>query len=365
MRRFWILVSVVIVLLALSAAPTLAQDGRFVVGRDVEVASGQTIPGDLVVVGGDVRVVGGGEVDGSLTTWGGDVTIAGRVRGNVTAWGGDISLQDSSVVAGDVVVAGGRLHRDSGATVEGDIVDRFLFREARAVPVPPLPALRTGTEIDVGTGSVLVSFILNLLKIGFTAAGLAVIALLVLIFMPEQTNMVKQMTIEQPVASVGVGILTMLVAALVVGILVITICGIPIALIVGLALLMAMLYGWIALGLMVGERLLSALDTQRPLPLIAGMMGVLLITLLSSLPCLGWLLAFVGGSWGLGAVILSRGGTRRHPALPGGRTWQSVPTAPPSPEGGAVTPPAVPEEPAEAEGEPKEPSDGSTEAEGE
>lgn len=358
MKRFWILAVILVLFTTFVAAPTSvnAQDGRTVFGEPVTVESGETVDGDVVAFGGPVAVERGGVVEGDLVALGGPVTIAGRVDGDVVSWGGPVDLAETAVVVGDVVTAGGPLRRSSGAVVEGDVVEGIRFEDFGdlrfqfpGIPTaPPIP----GVPVQMGNGGGFFGFFLNLLGIGFKAAGLAVIALLVLIFLPEHTHRVKQMSIDQPVASIGVGILTMVVAALVLGVLVITICGIPVALVLGLALVMAGLFGWIAVGLLVGERLIAALNTGRPLPLIAGAVGVLIITLLSSVPCLGWLIGFLGGSWGLGAVVLSRGGTRDYPSLPGGRAWPA-PTPPAAPEAPTepqvVEPPAAPPEPA-AEG---------------
>lgn len=344
MRRFWILTAVVVLLAGLfvTAVPASAQDGQTIFGEPVTVQSGETVNGDLVSFGGPVTIERDGEVRGNVVALGGPVSVAGRVRGDVVALGGPIDLEETATVEGDVISAGGPIDRSPEATVRGDVVQGFRFGDLRN--------FRFGTpngRVDVDEGAGIFSFFLSLLGIGFRAAGLAVIALLVLIFLPDQTHTVKRMTVEQPIASIGVGILTFLVAALVMGVLVITLCGIPVALILGLALLMALLYGWIALGLMVGERLLSMLDTQRPLPLIGGVVGVLLLSLLVAVPCIGWLIGFLGGSWGLGAVVLSRGGTRDYPSLPGGRGWGPISPAPPRPAPGpaAAEPPEAPEAP--------------------
>lgn len=325
MTRFWMLAAALILfaLLFVTATPASAQGGQTAFGQPVTIESGETVRGDVVAFGGPVTVERGAEVDGNVIAWGGPVTIAGQVTGDVTAWGGPVNLQDSAVVKGDVITIGGPIRRSPGAVVEGEITEGFRFDTLHSFrfeipPEAPVPPVRP--EIGI------VSFILNLLGIGFRAAGVAIIALLLLIFAPEHTNTVKQMTAEQPIASLGVGVLTIIVGVLVLGVLIITICGIPIALILGLALLMASLFGWIALGVMVGERLLVALNTERPLPLISGVVGVLLLTLLSALPCLGWLIGFVGGCWGLGAVVLSRGGTRKYPSLSGGQPWGLAPS---------------------------------------
>jgi predicted flap endonuclease-1-like 5' DNA nuclease len=348
MKRFWMLAAalVLVAMLFVTVTPASAQGGRTVIGQPVTVESGDTVEGNLVALGGPITVERGARVEGDVVAVGGPVTIGGRVEGDIKAIGGPVSLRDSAVVEGDVVITGGPLRRSAGAVVKGEVIEGFRFGDLREFrfavpPIPPVSPASPGVPVEVGSGAGFLSFMLALFKIGFKAVGVAIIALLVLIFIPQQTNTVAQMTADQPIASIGVGVLTMMVAALVIGVLTVTICGIPIALILGLVLLMALLYGWVALGFMVGKRLLAALDTGRPLPLIAGVVGALLLTLLSSVPCLGWLVGFAGGSWGLGAVVLSRGGTRGYPSLPGG--W-SPPSSAPSPASAATAvPPGAPE----------------------
>jgi len=81
-----------------------------------------------------------------------------------------------------------------------------------------------------------------------------------------------------------------------------------------IALAAAAIYGWIVLGSVVGERLLQAVKVAQPEPLASVLLGVFLITLISATPlCIGFLFTLVAGSWGLGAVILTRFGTTPYP----------------------------------------------------
>ena len=96
----------------------------------------------------------------------------------------------------------------------------------------------------------------------------------------------------------------------------ITICLLPMPFFVAVATLAAVLFGWTAVGLLVGQRLLAALKVQETNQLVAVLVGVLLISLLTAVPCLGWLFAVVVGSLGLGAVVLTRFGTMAYPPAP-------------------------------------------------
>ncbi len=352
MRRFWIFATLLLLfaILTTTATPVAAQGGRTVFGQSVTIESGKTVYGDLVVVGGpltiergglvegDVTAVGGpisiaGRVEGDVKAMGGPITIAGQIDGDVAVWGGPVNLRDSAVVEGDVVVRGGPLNRSEGAVVKGEIVEGFRFTSPE---VPAMPPVTPRPQIEVSTGTGFLSLLFRLFTNGLLAAGLALIALLLLILAPDHTNAIKQMTADQPIASVGVGCLTSIVAIVVLPLLFISICGIPIALLLLFGLVVAVFFGWIALGTMIGERLLAAIDTERPLPLVSGVFGVLLITLLwRFIPFLGSLLFVVGGCWGLGAVVLARGGIRRYPTHPGGRARRPAlePTSGGSPTG--------------------------------
>ncbi len=94
---------------------------------------------------------------------------------------------------------------------------------------------------------------------------------------------------------------------------VIAICiGIPVAAVLALALLVCMALAWVAVGHLVGERLLKWLQVSTT-PLLEALAGVAVISALASVPCLGTVAAILALSWGLGAVVLTRFGTRLDP----------------------------------------------------
>ncbi|MDY7042390.1 MAG: hypothetical protein SVX38_16160, partial [Chloroflexota bacterium] len=98
--------------------------------------------------------------------------------------------------------------------------------------------------------------------------------------------------------------------------LILTCCFSPFGLLLLLALTIAILFGWVAVGLLVGQRILEALNVQQPVSeLAAVLIGLLLVTLLIHVPyCLGFLFFVAVASIGLGAVILTRFGTQEYPA---------------------------------------------------
>ncbi len=140
------------------------------------------------------------------------------------------------------------------------------------------------------------------------------------LFLPEQVRRVGQAAGEAPAASIGVGCLA-LPALMIAGvIMVITLIGIPLALLLMAGTAAAWVFGWIGLGLFFGDRLLRAADVRSPRPAAAAAIGsgglVVVSGALGMIPVLGWVVAPVLGVWALGAAILTRGGTQSFPARP-------------------------------------------------
>jgi len=129
-------------------------------------------------------------------------------------------------------------------------------------------------------------------------------------------------------------------------VLAITILLIPVSLIGIVLLLVAGLFGWIAVGLEVGKRLAEAFKWELQAPAAAGM-GTLVLTLvvggLGLFPCVGWLAPFLVASIGLGAVMLTRFGSREYASGAAAVTAAPKPKLPPPPP---PEPPAPPKPPA-------------------
>ena len=299
-------------LLALSVTPAFAQaeddEGRVVFGQDVTIKAGEEVEGDLVVFDGDVVIKKEGKVDGDLVAIGGDVEVAGEVDGDLAAIGGNVRLEATAVVDGDLATFGGRLYQEEGAVVQGQTLGGLALRgfPLQGIPSPPTRVSR----------NLALDLFLRFLRTVVVTIALMALALLVVLFLPQQTRLVSQTALAEALPSLGVGFLTILVILVVVPLLTIICVGIPVAFLLVLALGAAGLFGWIAIGLLVGEKILEALKVAEPLPLVAVAIGVLLISFLGAVPCIGWIVALFVGLLGLGAVILTRFGTQVYPAPP-------------------------------------------------
>ena len=95
-----------------------------------------------------------------------------------------------------------------------------------------------------------------------TALGLMALGVLVVLLLPNQMAQVTQVLESAPAASLGVGLLSLVVIPILAVLLIITCIG-PFILV--LAALVAGLFGWLAVGLFVGNKILHGSAHQRDL----------------------------------------------------------------------------------------------------
>jgi hypothetical protein len=353
-RTLNILLAALVLAFALLAVPAAVHaqtpggttDSPVIFGDNYNLASGQTIK-DLVVFGGNASIDDGATVTGDILIFGGNLSISGRVNGDITAFGGNIVLSESANVAGTIHAIGGNRNISPGAHY-GGLSSNFTSLPFRM----PNVVLTPGAAFDLGPG-------LSILGAVFLALMLALLAVIVTLFLPHQTDRVAQTIATEPVLSGGVGLLTLVVAPAIFLVLAITIILSPLALLFLLVFGITIIFGWIALGLELGKRLAGMVHSYWPVPVSAGV-GTLLLSLASNLIfvltgswilalcCIGLPVMVLLTILGLGAAVSSRFGTQlpisRRPAAPGSFPPPAAPPTPPVPPA-PIYPPYVAAEP--------------------
>jgi hypothetical protein len=308
---------------------TETPDSVVLFGCGGRIQSGARVRKDIVSFGGNVVLEQGAQLGGDVVIFGGNADIAGQVGHRVTAFGGTVTLEPSSVVNNDVQVYGGFVDKKEGATVRG----RFLGTGGTGSGFTYNPFVYGGLG-SVG------SYFLSVVRGLVTALALAALGALVIVFLPMQMNEVAVTAQRAPLPSLGIGCLTWIVLPPLALLFVVTCIGIPLAAILGILAVAAGVFGWIAIGTVLGERLLKGLKVSTIVPIIAMLVGLLILWLVTQVPILGWLIWVLVASLALGAVVLTRFGTRPYP--PALATSTSIaPVTPPSPPV-APPPPAPP-----------------------
>lgn len=344
------------VLLALALVPTTpayAQgpnpdgDGRVIFGSNFTLDGGDTFEGDLVVFGGNVTIEEAATLNGNLIVFGGTIVSHGETEGDVVVVGGQVSLEETARVAGDVVTIGGQLDQAEGAEIEGEVVNNvapdIIFPDGRIPPqVPDVPGVPAVPDITRPEIRVSYNPFGEFMRVFGSAVLVSFLGVLATLFFQSHLSRVSEAVVAQPLMTTSIGLLTivvLIVAAL-------TLILLPL---VGLSLIplaFAWLFGVVSIGQEIGERLAKALG-QVWQPVVTTGLGTFVLVfivasfqslnhLLPFMACVTWIVPVLVGLLAVGAVVITRFGTRpiQAPAL---ANYQ--PPAPPA--GPADLPPAA------------------------
>jgi len=286
-------------------------NGQIIFGGVYHLYDGETLENGLVIFGGQGILDEGSVVKGDIFIAGGTLEVAGTVEGNIIASGGTVILANTAVVKGNIDLIGAGFRNDDG-TVEGEISQNdslnFNFLNVPAEMIPHLAPLSI-PDVFQSVLKPIGDFLWGVLSILATAA----LAAMVVLLLPKHTERLAKSITLQPVLSGGMGALTLLVAPPLLLLLVITIILIPVGLLGIMLLALASLFGWVAIGYEIGQRM-SVLFKQNWAPVVCGGLGTLVLNVMARIlviiPCIGWLLPAVVLVIGLGGVFISRFGTR-------------------------------------------------------
>lgn len=313
-----LLLLAVLVLMPLQAVQAKGLDDGPFFGESITLENGETFNGDLVVFGGSVTIEQDAKVTGSVVLIGGSLVADGEVRGDMVVIGGAVSLGSDAHIFGNLVTVGAPLNRAEGARVDGDIINnprRPSVTVPEIVVTPEIPRSRVGVIFDG-----ISNLFWEALNLFAQSLGFGLLAALLVLFLPQQTRRVGEAIPSQPAwaGAMGLGSILLFIVAIVAlalfSVLVVTlILTIPMIVAISVVFAAAAIFGWIGLGTEIGLRLATALKTEFPMPLSAAL-GTFLLHLVSGgfgmIPCVGWVVPTLLGLVSLGAVFLTRFGTR-------------------------------------------------------
>lgn len=295
------------------------REGVSVLTGDRVVAPGEVIEGDMVVVNGDLRV-------------------RGEIRGNAVVTGGDLVLEPGGTVLGDAVVTGGKL-LTNGGRVMGEM--RTISAPGAwhgHTPRPPRPPVAMHgpfawlDPIGEGLAGVFTTLAMGLV-LAAVGAGVVFYALPKLRLVSDT---VRSSTGRSAAVGLAATFLILPAFILLVVALAVSIIGIPLLLVAvplyPLAVLGAYAFGLVAAAHAIGEHTAEQRDHgfdfryRNAYAYVFLGIGLLIAPLVAAhligmVGFLGWLSALLAAAgavvmWavatvGMGAVILTRGGTRK------------------------------------------------------
>lgn len=333
---------------------------------------------DLVRFGEDIEIPEGRVIEGDVVAVGGSVTVLGRVKGDCVAVGGTVHIKGKGVVEGDAVSLGGGVQTSDSASVGGSDVSVGKFDFGRMGKMMPA----VGAVGILGLGGWLIEFLVGVLITIF-------VAWLSLLLFRDRLEYAASRIHERfgmsflkgllgwvaLVLAVPVGIIALILTGVIaIVILCITIIGIPVAILLVVALVLGVIgivagaiyaafLGYITGAMFLGRRILGNRVLGKPL--LAILAGVLLIGVLDfageligtisffafhpvgmAFGFAAALLGFIVATAGLGTMIsvrFGKEGASSYSAAAG--QWGTTPPPPPThaaapaPQHPTVTPP--------------------------
>jgi len=305
------------------------------------VSTASEVKGDLVAAGGEVSV--GGAIGDDLYAAGGNVQFDAVVNGNARVAGGDVNVGPATIVAGGLSLTGGQVEFEgvaheylqvSGGSVhlDGEVVGdaevrakelmigpntriggRLVYHGPSEPAVPEGAVISGGLEFheqDVGRyfheGRHEVRDAATGLGTFLWFVGVFVAGALFVLLLPGFTSEAAAAIGRKPLPSLGLGLAILVCVPFVALVLLITIIGIPVALLLMSLYLLVLFLGWITAALFVAQRGLAALRPGQPVTrgwqLLALLLGLIVLWLLKHIPLVGGWIGFIALLAGIGSL---------------------------------------------------------------
>jgi len=264
------------------AAPTTEheEDAIVVVSGDVTVPRGETVDG-IYVASGDVRVAG--KVDGDVVLASGAATVSGRIDGDLVTFGGQARLLPRAYVSGDVRYGDERPLVSGDAIVRGDV-----------------------TKEDWGDSIDFLPFLGAFVFWLAVGISMAILGVLLLLITPRAAEALHARSRERvgPVIAIGfaIGICLPLAAA----IALVTLVGIPLAFVIGLAMLPLAAVAYVTACYALGRRVVGEPHSH----IWAFLAGLAILRVAALVPFLGFLVGLAAVVFGLGLIGAAIGAAR-------------------------------------------------------
>jgi cytoskeletal protein CcmA (bactofilin family) len=256
-------------------------------GYSVDVKPGAEIQKDVTAFCGKMTLDGnvGGNLKGSM----GELVISGVVNQDVSVEADKITLMPTARILGNLKYKSGKEAKiESGAQVSGETVWTELKCTKEKKPK------------SIFTGKPIIPEILFLLALMVTGVLLTLIC-------RKNAYLARQVVSDSFLKTLALGFVVMVCVPVAVIILIISVIGIPIAMIAVFAYAVLIYIAKIPVATFVGGKIIKGLRKEGEPSLIWSMLlGLVILTLALNIPYLDWLIYFLVLFTGFGAIISSQ-----------------------------------------------------------
>jgi len=234
------------------------------IGRNLYAAGGDVrlegkVEGKVRMAGGKVRVARGAVIEDSATLAGGSIEVDGAVGKRLRAFGETIVI--NGTIGGDVELAGENLRIGPDARIGG----RVEYRGSKDIELDPAAVVSGGvTEMQqdrrwlrkFGRGATIAG--------GITVSlGMILIGALLILAMPRFSREAAARIRKKPWTSAGLGCVMLVGVPFSIIVLLITVIGIPLAILLAFGYVVLMLLGYLIAAIFVGDTVLEKISVAK------------------------------------------------------------------------------------------------------
>jgi len=282
------------------------------VNGDLFAAAGEVningkVDGDAYVAAGTVTV--NGNITGELIVGAGQVTVSGNtekilagcgdlaIKGNtkkVVAASGNVRIYSTSIIEEYAYIAAGTF--DNQGTINGELVltaEQLINKGT----VGSFDYKETTTSKDFSEGMKAIATIFSILA----AIGMLVLGILLIRFFPKLFFTVEKEVETDTIVRTIIGFLLIIATIIAIVVLAVTVIGLPIATILGMLLLIALMLSGMFVSYSAGKFVTKRLNINTG-EMGMFIIGFVIIAILGLIPILGGLVSLVVTSLGFGAI---------------------------------------------------------------
>jgi len=277
-------------------AQTVEINGQ--VSRNLTTGSQGLILGPKTNIKGDIffgsqNAQLGGLIGRDLAGAGETVTITGSLARNASIAGNNISIMETAKI-------GGNLDYYTDKTTSPSIEKKNIRGTVTRHDV------ETPQKTEVKNKMTKVTSVAHVISFFFSILSFAVLGLVLIYFDRKNTEKRLSSIIEKPLVMGLIGLTSLIVAPFVFFILMVTMIGIPLAFVVLLVFIIALIIASLYPSAVYGKVFFEKILKKEKISLYWKMaVGVVLLGAVSCIPVVGWTIAFISFCLGLGAFITS------------------------------------------------------------
>ncbi|MHC1594307.1 MAG: hypothetical protein ACXQT2_03265 [Methanotrichaceae archaeon] len=266
-------------------------DSAVIAGGDIDINA--PVKGDLFVIGGQVNV--NSDVGGKIVAAGGTINIRDNVARNVVVAGGRVRIRSTSEIGRDVLILGGNVY--NAGNINGTLTVRAdSFQNVGTAGKVDFERAKTDPQWDDVASKWMSTFHI-LIIVGFFIVGLIILKLF-----PFSVAAVDGEIGDSTTIKALMGFILIIATVVLIIISAVTVVGLPLAMILGLLFIAALMLTNLFVSYSLGGKISAALKPDLN-DMLVFTIGYAILNVLFVIPYVGGLIRLVSVSLGFGAIL--------------------------------------------------------------